>query len=81
MYWDENYVYGWAVLQKVLVDGFRRRNDKSNFDEKFRKNYDKNEDKGHMHDVDVAYTKNLHDSQSDLLFLPERVKINCAKFV
>ena len=42
MHWDENYVYGWAVLQKVLVDGFRRRNDKSNFDGKFRKNYDKN---------------------------------------
>ena len=34
-----------------------------------------------MHDVDVAYPKNLHDSQSDLLFLPERIKINCAKFV
>ena len=34
-----------------------------------------------MHDVDVAYPKNLHDSQSYLLFLPERIKINCAKFV
>lgn len=76
-----NNLYRWAKLQKFPFDGFEWRNDKSNFDEKFRKNYDKNEDKGHMHDVDVAYTKNLHDSQSDLLFLPERVKINCAKFV
>ena len=50
------------------------------FNEDFIKNYD--EDKGYIFEVDVEYTKNLHDLDSDLPFLPERMKINkCNKFV
>ena len=35
-----------------------------------------------MLEVDVEYPKNLHDFHSDLVFLPERIKINkCKKLV
>ena len=32
------------MLQKLLVDGFKWTNDKCNFDEKFIKSYDENND-------------------------------------
>ena len=52
------------------------------FDEDFIKNYDKDSDKGYILEVDVEYLKKLHDSHSDLPFLPERMKINkCSKLV
>ena len=33
MYWDVNNLYGQAKLQKLPVDGFKWRNEKSNFNE------------------------------------------------
>ena len=46
------------------------------------KNYDEDSDKGRILDVGVEYPKNLHDLQSDLPFLPERMKIyKCNKLV
>ena len=46
------------------------------------KNYDEDSDKGYILEVDVEDPKNLHDLHSDLLFLPERMKINkCSKLV
>ena len=47
----------------------------SKFNEKFIKNYDKNSNKEYIFEVDIEYLKNLHDLHSDLLFLPERMKI------
>ena len=38
MYWDGNILYGWVMLQKLLVNGFKWRNDESNFNEKLIKN-------------------------------------------
>ena len=40
--------------------------------EDFIKNYDENNDKGYILEVDVEYLKNLFNLYSDLLFLPER---------
>ena len=52
------------------------------FNEDFIKNYDKDSDKGYILEVDIKYSKNLHDFHSDLPFLPERMKINkCSKLV
>ena len=46
----------------------------SKFNEEFIKNYDEDNDKGYILEVDVEYPKNLHDLHSDLPFLPERMK-------
>ena len=52
------------------------------FNEIFIKNYDEDSDEEYILEVDVEYTKNLHDLHSDLPFLPERMKINkCNKLV
>ena len=50
----------------------------SKFTEEFIKNYDEDSDKGYILQVDVEYSKNLHDLHSNLPFLPERMKINNA---
>ena len=47
----------------------------SKFDEDFIKNYDGDSNKGYILDVDIQYPKNLLNLYSDLLFLPERMKI------
>ena len=72
------------MSQKLPVDGFKwiEKDDLSKFDEKFIKNYDENSDKGYILEVDVEYSKNLHNLHSDLPFLPERMTINkCSKLV
>ena len=46
------------------------------FNEDFIRNYDEDRDKGYILEVDVKYPKNLHYLDSDLPFLPERMKIN-----
>ena len=45
-------------------------------------NYDENNDKGYIFEVDVKCPKKLHELHSDLPFLPERMEINkCKKLV
>ena len=52
------------------------------FNEDFIKKNDECSDKGYFFEVDLEYPKNLHDLQSYLPFLPERMKINkCSKLV
>ena len=75
-YLDANNLYGWAMSQKLPVDGFKWKKKMFKFNEDFIKNYDKDSDKGYILEVDVEYPKNLHDLYSDLPFLPERMKIN-----
>ena len=54
----------------------------SEFNEDFIKKYDEDSDKGYFLEVDVEYPKNLHNLRKDLLFLPERLKIEkCNKLV
>ena len=73
---DANNLYGWAMSQKLPVDGFKWVKDVSKIDEDFIKNYDEHSDKGYILEVDVEYPKHLHDLHSDLTFLPERMKVN-----
>ena len=50
--------------------------------EDFIKNYDENNDKAYIFEVDVKYPKRLHELHSDLPFLPERMEIiKCKKLV
>ena len=79
-YLDPNNLYGWAMSQKLPVNGFKWVNNEIN--EEFLKNYDENSDKGYILEVDVKYPKKLDNLHSDLPFLPKRMKINkCKKLV
>ena len=83
-YLDANNLYGWAMSKKLPVNGFRRLDsDKINeINEEFIKNYNENDNKGYILEVEVKYPKRLHQLHSDLLFLSERMEINkCKKFV
>ena len=82
MYVDANNLYGYAMSKKLFVDGFKWIDGLSIFTEDFIKNYDEESDIGYLFVVDVEYPKNLPMLQSDLPFLPERVKNNkCNKLV
>ena len=63
-YLDMNNLYGWAMSQKLPVDGFKWVNNEIN--EEFIKNYDENSDKGYILEVDIKYPRKLHDLHSDL---------------
>ena len=83
-YLDANNLYGWAMSKKLPVNGFKwLDSDKINeINEDFIKNYDENNDKGYIFEVDVKYPKRLHELHSDLPFLSERMEINrCKKLV
>ena len=75
MYSDANNLYGWAMSQKLPVNGFKWENDLSRFNENFIKNYNENSDVGYFLEVDVEYPKKLFSSHKDLPFLPERKKL------
>ena len=78
-YLDTNNLYGWAMCQKLPVNGFKWIEDTSKINEEFIKNYDENNNKGYILEVDVKYPKKLHDLHSDLPFLPKRMKIDKCK--
>ena len=79
-YLDANNLYGWAMSQKLPVNGFKWVNNEIN--EEFIKNYDENCDKGYILEKDVKYPRKLHDLHSDLPFLSKRMKIDkCKKLV
>ena len=42
MYLDANNLYGWAMSQKLPVNGFKWENDLSRFNKRFIKNYNEN---------------------------------------
>ena len=65
-----------------ITNGFKWVEDTSKINEEFIKNYNENNEKGYILEVYVKYPKKLHDSQSDLPFLPRRMKIGkCKKLV
>ena len=81
-YLDANNLYGWAMYQKLPVDGFKWKKNTLKVNEDFIKNYDEDSEKGYIFEVDVKYPKNLHDLHSDLPLIAERMKINkCNKLV
>ena len=70
------------MSQKLPVNNFKWVTGTSKIIEEFIKNYNENNKKGYILEVDVKYPKKLHDSHSDLPFLPKRMKINnCKKLV
>ena len=89
-YLDANNLYGWAMSKKLPVNGFKwidnhetaEPSAKHIINEEFIKNYNENDNKGYILEVDVKYPKRLHELHSDLPFLSERMKTNiCNKLV
>ena len=75
-YLDANNLYGWAMSQKLPVNGFMWYNDHlSDFNEEFIKNYDEKSDEAYFIEVDIEYPKQLFGSHKKLPFLPERRKL------
>ena len=74
MYSDANNLYGWAMSQKLPVNGFKwiKKEELSKCNENFIKNYDENNDKGYFLEEDVDYSKKLFGLHKDLPFLPEK---------
>ena len=80
-YLDANNLYGWAMSKKLPVNGFKWL-DNDVINEEFIKNYDENDIKGYILEVDVKYPKRLHELHRDLPFLSERMEVNkCKKLV
>ena len=73
-YLDVNNLYGWAMSQKLPVNNFKWVEDTSKINEEFIKNYNENNNEGYI--LEVEYPKKLHDSYSDLPFLPRGMKID-----
>ena len=72
-YLDANNLYGWVMSNETAAPIII---------EEFIKNYNENDNKGYVFEVDVKYSKKLHKLHSDLPFLPERMEINkCKKLV
>ena len=82
-YLDANNLYGWAMSKTLPVNGFKWIETAGPvINEDFIKNYDENNDKGYIFEVDVKYPERLHDLHSDLPFLSEQMEINkCKKLV
>ena len=85
-YLDANNLYDWVMSKKLPVSGFKWIDNNETAEpvrnEDFIKNYDENNDKGYIFEVDVKHPKTLHDLHSDLPFLSERMEVNkCKKLV
>ena len=80
-YLDANNLYGWAM--SIDLNGFKWIDNSEMagpvINEDFIKNYDENNNKGYIFEVDVKYPKRLHELHSDLLFLSERMEVNKCK--
>ena len=57
-YLDTNNLYGKAMTEKLPVRGFKWVNDISKMDEDFVKDYNKNDNKGYILNVDIDYLVN-----------------------
>ena len=69
---DANNLYGWAMSQRLAVDGFEWVKNLSKFNEGFITEYGENSNTGYLLEVDIEYPKTLFNSHKDLPFLLAR---------
>ena len=75
---DANNLYGWAMCKKLPLGDFKWSTNLSVYTEDTIKKYNENRDYGALLEVDVEYQKELATKHMDLLFSPEKGKINKA---
>ena len=78
IYLYANNLFGWAMSQKLRINGFKwvEKSKLSMFNERFIKIYNANSDIGYFLEVDVDYPKKLFNLYKNFPFLPERKKVN-----
>ena len=84
IYLDANNLYGWAMSQKLSINGFKwvEKLKLLRFNERSIKNYNENSGIGYFLEADIDYRKKLFNLHKDLPFLPERKKVNkCKKLI
>ena len=69
------------MSQRLPVNGFEWMEQLSEFDERFIRNYDENNDKGYILQVDIEYPKNIFNLHCCLPFLFERCIEKCKNLV
>ena len=74
MYLDANNLYGWAMSQKLPVNGFKWVKKLSKFNKILIRNSNENSDKGYFLEVDIDYPKEFFNLHKDLPFLPKEKK-------
>ena len=74
-YLDANNLHGWAMSQKLPVNGFMWYKYVSEFNEDSIKNSNGDSNVGYFLEVDVEYPKKLFAYHKELPFLPERIKL------
>ena len=81
-YLDVNKLYGWAMSQKLPLNGFKWVKNLPRFIERFIKTYNENSDIGYFLEVDIDYPKELFNLHKNLPFLSERKKVDkCEKLI
>ena len=85
-YLDASNLFGCAMSKKLPVNGFKWIDNNETagpiINEDFIKNYNENDNKGCIFEVDVKYPKRLHELHSDLPFLSELMEVSkCKKLV
>ena len=75
IYLDANNFYGWAMTQKLSVDGLKQKKSILKFNEDFIKNYNEESNKGYILEVYLEYPKEIVFTKfKELPFLPEKIK-------
>ena len=74
-YLDANYLYGWAMSQKLPVNRFKWVEKVSKFNETFIKSYNETSDKGYILEVHTEYQNKLLNSHRDLPLYPKEEKL------
>ena len=63
---DVNNLYGWAILQKLPVNDFKRVEDITESGKSFIKSYNGESNEGYFLEVDLQYPEKLHNLYNDL---------------
>ena len=74
-YWNVNNLYGLVMSQKLPVNNFEWTEDTSQLNEDFIKKIIMKKVIKNILEVGAQYPQKLHELHNDLLFLPERMKI------
>ena len=73
--WDINNFYGWAIPQKLPLDGVGWVQNTSQFKKDFIEKYKEDSDEGHFLEIDIYYPEKFYGFHNDLNCLPKRMKV------